>query len=188
VASPRETDEAEFAAGDEHEVGGEAAQVCSRRLISKKQMGLGLAARQLDGGDRLLVSASRAGRGSPRGRWRRGRVARRRAQRVFCRPPSGRLDPTASSRSSAAKPPAQSGTDWAFRLEVGCSRGAASPARGGRDVESRRDGAGSSGERRDLVAQVEAEGGDHLVVARTAGVEPGAGGADPRRPPASRSV
>ena len=122
-----------------------------------------------------------------------GRLAVERAAAARRSPPpspggssrSGARRPRSPRRRRAARPRTRrprGGRSWASPAGGGCSRGGrVAASRSPSPSRARGHAPGPGGQGGDGVPQVEAQGGEHLVVARAAEVEAGAGLADPLR-------
>ena len=166
------------------QVGGEPPEVLHQQRDLEEHLRLGLAARQLHGGHRLVdAGEAEAARGSPRGR---PAGAARRSRR-----PS-RAGSSSIRREQAASPcgvVAQLGREAAGPqrhrarhrlLHVGVAGERRSPPRAAaRPSSAAATLAPPRRERRDRVAQIEPQRGEHLVVARAPEMDARAGLADP---------
>ena len=169
------------AVGEQAEVGRQPPQVLREQRGLEQRGRLGLAARELHRGHRLVGPAKpeRARRRLAVEREDRHAVARGGAERVLvgapARPRAAPRRRRAISGGEARGP--ERHRRGHRRAAGGCSRAAASRPNAARDaVQRRRDRVGLGGQARQLVLQPEPQRRQHLVVARAPEV-------DPRRPP-----
>src|SRR6267154_2278251 len=177
----RQRDEAELEGGEQQHVGGEAPEVLQQQRDLEQQLRLGLAARELYRGDGLVhdrESEAGAGRftvdGEPG-----GAVARRRAQRALVDTAAHLAEAggvVAQLRRKTSGPQRHRARHGLLLVGVARERRALLARR--ELLERIRNRERTADQRLDRFAQIQADGGEHLVVARAPEVNAGAGGTD----------
>src|SRR5438477_2117354 len=174
-------DEAELEGGEQQHVGGEAPEILQQQRDLEQQLRFGLAARELYRGDGLLHGGeSQAAAGGITVDGEPGRaVARRRAQRALVDAAAhpgeaGRV--VAQLRRKTSGPQRHRARHGLLLVGVARERGVLLAR--GELIERLGYLERAAGERRDGFAQVQADRGEHLVVARAPEVNARAGVAD----------
>ncbi len=176
-------DEAELAAAPQHQVRRQPSEVLQCQGDLEQHLRLGLAARQLHRGHRFLHGreAEAAASGLAVDRQQRHTVAGRRAERVLVDAAQAGAEPqgvVAQLGRESSGPQRHRAGHRGLMVGVAGQRRRRLARR--QLVERGGDGARALGERGHLVAQVEAQRRQHLVVARAAEVEARARFADRR--------